>query len=224
MNLQEYINQVKLNKTDPDYQIEDFWYGFKNSMKKFYQEIKKPNFSLDKTSEILNKLKEEKDYIQIQQIIKMTIQEYCVNLMKYSDFDETYHTNILMTNIKRWNKLAPDYSFEKYSNSTNVIHLFEGYHNVKSKINTDVISILELFTDFDNLLSSSANANKLIIESLEMGQVKMLQVCINIFTLDYVFKVINDYYPLLTKKTNKFTKARKLCKLYKFYIKNNLVT
>ena len=32
MNLHEYLEQVKLNKEDPDYQIEEFWYGFKNSI------------------------------------------------------------------------------------------------------------------------------------------------------------------------------------------------
>jgi hypothetical protein len=215
MNLEEYINQVKLNKSDPDFQIEDYWYGFKNSMKKFYSDVKIDSSELDKLSGVLNKLKEEKNYIQIQKTIQQTIQNYCVHVMKYSKFDELKHTNILMTNIKRWNRIAPDYSFNKYSSSTMNVYLFEGFYSIKNKINRDVDSLLELFADFDNLNTSTVNTNKLIIESLELGQVKMLEVCIGFFSFDYVLKVINDFYPSLTEKTNKFIKARKLCKLYK---------
>ena len=115
MNLTDYINQHKLNKLNPDYQIEDFWYGFKNSIKNFYREYSKSGLDIDKISDELNKLKEEKNYNQIQEKIKLVIQIYCGDVMKYSRHDEKHHTNILMTNVKRWNKLSPEYGFKKYS-------------------------------------------------------------------------------------------------------------
>ena len=35
LSLELYLQKMELNNNDPDYQIEEFWYGFKNSIKNF---------------------------------------------------------------------------------------------------------------------------------------------------------------------------------------------
>jgi hypothetical protein len=57
MSFSLYFENLELNKNDPDYQIEDFWYGLKNSMKKFYKTY---NFKIDKVDIWSKKLNEYK--------------------------------------------------------------------------------------------------------------------------------------------------------------------
>jgi hypothetical protein len=62
LSLGLYLEQMKLNKDDPDYQIEDFWYGFKNSMNNFYQSKEIQNKNIQLWSNKLNEYKKDKKY------------------------------------------------------------------------------------------------------------------------------------------------------------------
>jgi hypothetical protein len=63
MDLSEYLQKMKLNRNDPDYQIEDFWLGLKISMNNFYSSIGLVNTKIKLWSDNLNKLKSEKNMI-----------------------------------------------------------------------------------------------------------------------------------------------------------------
>jgi hypothetical protein len=85
-----------------DHDIEQFWLLFKQSMLNFYNivALRRP---IDKWSEALNVLQKDRRYIDIEEMIKQYISLYAMDLLRLCNH---HHINILMTNIKRWNKIA----------------------------------------------------------------------------------------------------------------------
>lgn len=148
----------------PDYHIEQFWLTFKVSMNNYYntQTVKRPiNF----WSAELNNLQDFKQYDQIENKIRNIISLYAIDLMKSNN---TYNTDILLTNIKRWNKIALKYNFEK---STNIYHniiflLLDIYKNIMYDLTIElknIFSQIELFIiyqDFSSLIEYSINYKK----------------------------------------------------------------
>ena len=98
-----------LNKNDPDYEIEQFWYGFKQSMINFYCIIKKSDSHIVSWSATLNRYKAEKNYIQIENCIREYMTHYAFDLIQYST--STHNDDILITNIKRWNRISTGFNF-----------------------------------------------------------------------------------------------------------------
>jgi hypothetical protein len=117
MELEEYLNNVKLNKKDPDYQIETFWYGLKNSMGKFYKNNGIRSRDIDGWSRKLNDLKNKKSYKEIELSIKDFLKIYAMDVMKYNPNNNNSYADILWTNIKRWKKITQKFneSIEKFS-------------------------------------------------------------------------------------------------------------
>ena len=104
--MSELKELILLNKSDPDYSIEEFWYGFKNSMYNFYTVTHIPPRNIARWSENLNMLKVAKNYDQIENNIRNYMSLYALDVMKYEK-NSGHHGNILNTNIKRWNNIMP---------------------------------------------------------------------------------------------------------------------
>ena len=81
----------------PDFEIEQFWLGLKDSMINFYFDkiIKRPIFNW---SNKLNLLQKEEKYNEIEMNIRNYISLYGIDLMRKND---SYHFGILKTNIKK---------------------------------------------------------------------------------------------------------------------------
>jgi hypothetical protein len=212
LNLNQYIEQDKLNREDPDYQIEDFWYGFKNSMKNFNKKSEIKGLDVKSWSDKLNKYKEEKNYSLIEESIKVYITLFAIDVMENEDYDECIHSSILLTNIKRWKKISNKFHFGNCEKYTNVINLFDAFCCVKRKIDKKLYPILDLFTDVNNLIVS--NYIRLIPLCLELGQNKMLDAIIKNIGYKRTFKIIEDFYPNLTNNGDKNTQGLKICKRF----------
>lgn len=192
MDFCEYLEKMKLNQNDPDYQIEDFWLGFKGSMLKFYHLVGVSSVHIKKWSNILNKIKQEKNYNLIERKIKEFICIYTIDVMKMEKLNDNTSSILLMTNIKRWNKLSNKFSFEQtesQSNSTQmqtlvnselvneknintkVFELFEIFHNIKKKLNPKHEHILKLFKNIDIIFIDNWNDNKFEYEIIKFNKI-----------------------------------------------------
>jgi hypothetical protein len=219
MNLQEYLEQVKLNKEDPDYQIEEFWYGLKNSMIKFYRYSKINEQNIKLWSSKLNNHKKLKEYSLIEELIKEYIVLYAIDVMQNEKFDECFHSSILQTNIKRWKKISNKFHFVDSPKYKNIMIIFDAYCCVKKKMDKKLFSILELFNDVDKLMLS--NYVQLLKLSLELGQNKILDSIIKIFGGKALIS-IDEFYPGLVSCGDKNTSGMKLCKRYKHLVSSSL--
>lgn len=95
----------------PDHHIEHFWLSFKQSMSNFYglkenAVMKRP---IKRWSDNLNLLQGQHRYADIEEKIMQYISLYAMDLLKVCNH---YYINILMTNIKRWNKIANTFKCE----------------------------------------------------------------------------------------------------------------
>ena len=154
---------------NPDYLIESFWINFKKSMKNYYSQI---NISrpIDYWSDELNKFQKMKKYKLIENKIKNYISLYAIDLMR--NLDE-YHIRILLSNIKRWDKISLEYNFNSnldcYKNI--IFLLLDIYKSLISKDKMDdecklifnQIELLILWEDFSLLIEYSLQTKKLSI-------------------------------------------------------------
>ena len=145
----------------PDYEIEQFWYGLKNSMINFYRDknIRRP---IDNWSNKLNILQSKEQYEEIEENIRNYISLYGIDVMRHM---EIYHLNILKTNIKRWNVISTHYGFVKLNSKKyyNIIFLLiDIYEKLYDKLITDdmilfasEIELLLIYEDFSYLIDLS---------------------------------------------------------------------
>jgi len=103
-----------LNITDPDYHIELFWLGFKQSMINLYQHINIKYDHIQKWSDTLNMLKANKEYLEIEKNIIDYISYYVFDMIKsiYYHGMLSYHADILISNMKRWNHISIMFNFK----------------------------------------------------------------------------------------------------------------
>jgi len=147
----------------PDYEIEQFWLGLKDSIINFYSNktLKRP---INKWSENLNKLQKEEQYEEIEKNIRNYMSLYGIDVMRHI---EIYHLCILKTNIKRWNLISTRYGFIKLETKKyyNIIFLLiDIYEKLYDKIsNYDMINfsteieLLIMYEDFNNLVELCVN-------------------------------------------------------------------
>lgn len=158
----------KLNPSDPDYYIEEFWYSFKYSIISFYSIIKKDYTHINMWSNNLNKLKSEKKYQQIEDSIRNYMSEFAKDLFKYSAPETLYNDKIFLTNINRWNKISKQFNFENSPEYSKILYLFMIFIEIKDMVHKgkllkdELILISNLFdqTNFDNLILFSINNSK----------------------------------------------------------------
>jgi hypothetical protein len=153
---------------NPDYEIEMYWFGLKQSMINFYKD-KNINRPIKLWSENLNELQKNKQYSIIEEYIRDYISLYAIDLIKSIN---SYHSSILKTNIKRWNKISHKYNFNESNTTQNTIFiLFLIYEDIIEKNNFDDIIInifLEieltiLYRNYNDLIKYSVVNNKPMI-------------------------------------------------------------
>ena len=153
---------------NPDYEIEMYWFGLKQSMINFYKD-KNINRPIKLWSENLNELQKNKQYSIIEEYIRDYISLYAIDLIKSIN---SYHSSILKTNIKRWNKISHKYNFNESNTTQNTIFiLFFFYEDIIEKNNFDDIIInifLEieltiLYRNYNDLIKYSVVNNKPMI-------------------------------------------------------------
>ena len=188
----------------PDYHIEQFWLGLKDSMTNFYYDktLKRP---ISKWSNNLNELQNNENYEDIEKNIRNYISLYGIDVMRHM---QIYHLGILKTNIKRWNNISKKYGFTKMETKKyyNIIFLLidiyeKLYENISNYDMTDFsteIELLIMYEDFDNLIDICLKHN----------------LCSIIDKLSYYVN-INDILNRKYKLNIKFNLCgRKILKLY----------
>jgi hypothetical protein len=210
-----YLENLELNKNEPDYQIEDFWYCLKISMKKFYQNNKIKVKDIQSWSDNLNAYKKDKKYDLIEQSIKNYIANYAVDIMKYDMVKNNTYSNILLKNIKRWREISNKFHFGDSDKNRIIYILFEGFAHIKNKLNDKLFPILELFRDIETLILN--DYKEIIFLSFKFGQFKILNCITQIIGRHKVFECIKTDFDEL-KLTNKNINTTYM-KLYKKYNK-----
>lgn len=205
----------KLNKNDPDYYIEYFWYGFKISMNNFYNQNNINCNHIQEWSNNLNNLKESKEYNQIEFYIRDYMAKYSMDIIKYSPLTSIYHDEILITNIKRWEKVSEQFNFEKSSEYNKLLLLFMIFlelkkDNLSHKFLENQILLLE------NIIKNN-NFDNFIIYSLNNEKTKILELLKLIPEYDLLFN-IKKLFPLLNiNSRTKNIKMLKICIMHKKY-------
>tara|TARA_B100000795_G_scaffold266519_1_gene249821 strand:+ start:74 stop:697 length:624 start_codon:yes stop_codon:yes gene_type:complete len=170
-----------------DYDLEVFYINFKQSMINFYQN-KSFSRPINQWSERLNVLQKNKDYENIYKLIIKIISLYSIDLMRMCD---DYHTGILETNIKRFNRVSKKtmadgkYTIDLISYKKNVVFLlFDIFRYIIKNEGIDIlkplfiqVELYLLYEDYTPLIEYAINNNKLNI-------------------LDKLFKFSNKNYKL----------------------------
>ena len=94
-----------LNKEDPDYLIEEFWLGLKQSMINFYEDKSISTLSrcVNSWSDRLNLLKSKQKYLEIEHLVYNYLSLYGIDVLRSGNL---YYLGLLNTNIKRWDKVC----------------------------------------------------------------------------------------------------------------------
>lgn len=139
----------------PDKDIEEYWYGLKTSVKNSFE--KECPVNLDILSKELNILQGLKKYVEIEKQIRTHIATFCYIFMKNSV--NVYNCNILLTNIKRWNKISKylfltDSDIRKVSRSCILFEIYYKYITGERNSEFDIYfsSLDSKFENIDNLI------------------------------------------------------------------------
>jgi len=176
---------------EPDYELEEFYINFKQSMINFYKfhTFTRP---INDWSNRLNSLQQKKNYKAIHKLIQKIISLYAIDLMRVCD---TYNASILETNIKRFNRISDTLDgMEQISYDSNIVFvLFNIFKTLLKSQSTPEIEIIELFNqidlyliyeDFTKLITYSIDNNKLsILDKLFKYSQEILLQAMNIYDL-----------------------------------------
>jgi len=152
-----------MEKQVPDYEIENYWLSLKKSMLNVYDKsnLYRP---IQLWSNKLNNLKRKKEYGEIEKFIINYISLFALDLFRIQD---NYQLQILITNIKRWNKIAKKYKFSSNINDYhNFIYVLIDIYNNVSKTDLEIhylFSQVELYLihkDYTELVDFALENNK----------------------------------------------------------------
>lgn len=205
------MNENNLNQLDPDFHIEDFWYGFKQSMINFYYLIKKYDFKINEWSNILNILKKNKEYNQIESNIREYMSYYAFDLIKYGE--TTYHYEILVTNIKRWNKISNLYNFENSTKHNKILIIFLIFLDIKKDNNDNSNDFLKTLEPIEEILENN-KFDKFIVYALFHKKIKILKKLEEIPEFD-LYNQISIMFPTFKINYTQDISMKKLCKLFR---------
>ena len=175
---------------DPDYYIEQFWLGFKQSIINYCNTIKESkNMDINETqvdnwSSELNKLKKEKKYNEIEYNIRNYMTKYAFYIMETSI--DTYNAKILDTNIKRWNNITITFNFIQSEYHNNLLIIFSIYLELQN---------LKLFKNVESMMESN-NYDNIIIFAFKNRKNKILELLRKVSSYQ-LNDNIRRIYPLL---------------------------
>lgn len=175
---------------DPDYYIEQFWLGFKQSIINYCNTIKESKSmdinetQVDNWSSELNKLKKEKKYNEIEYNIRNYMTKYAFYIMETSI--DTYNAKILDTNIKRWNNITITFNFIQSEYHNNLLIIFSIYLELQN---------LKLFKNVESMMESN-NYDNIIIFAFKNRKNKILELLRKVSSYQ-LNDNIRRIYPLL---------------------------
>ena len=205
------IDMEQLNPADPDFFIEEFWYTFKQSMINFYYNVKINYSHIKEWSDKLNKLKSEKKYNEIENEIRSIMSLYAFDLINFCN--SIYYEDLLLTNIKRWNKISKAFNFVESPEYCKIVQIFMIYRIIKEQDNSK--KILDKLPQANYLINLNL-FDEIIIYALDNNKSKILELLKDIPNYN-LFENINKLYPKF--KFLPTTKMIKLCQLFKNYKK-----
>jgi len=111
------MSSSSLNKEDPDYLIEEFWLGLKQSMINFYEDDNISTLSrcVNSWADRLNLLKSKQKYLEIEHLVYNYLSLYGIDVLRSGNL---YYLALLNTNIKRWHKVCIHNNDDKVGNHT----------------------------------------------------------------------------------------------------------
>lgn len=175
---------------DPDYYIEQFWLGFKQSIINYCNTIKESkNMDINEAlvnswSCELNQLKKEKKYNEIEYNIRNYMTKYAFYIMENSI--DTYNAKILDTNIKRWNNITVTFNFIQSEYHNNLLIIFSIYLELQN---------LKLFKNVE-LMVETNNYDDIIIFAFKNRKSKILELLRKVSSYQ-LNDNIRRIYPLL---------------------------
>lgn len=178
---------------NPDYEIEEYWLGLKQSMINFYRN-KNYTRPIDVWSENLNDLQKNKQYNLIEENIRNYISLYAIDLIKSMN---KYYSHILKTNIKRWNNISTKYNFnDPNTTHNNIFVLFSIFYMFVNKDQLDdnicnvflEIELTVLYKNYTSLIKYAINFNKPSILKKLDTIVDVKKELINHFNMDEKLK------------------------------------
>ena len=162
-----------MDKKPIDYELEQFYLSFKQSMINFYKQhtMKRP---IEQWSVRLNNLQNKKKYTDLQKLIVKIISLYAIDIIRTCD---VYAAGILETNIKRFNRVSEKtmkdgiYTIELIEYNNNIVFLL--FDIFRTAMKNDTIDDLKplfiqvelylLYEDYTPLIEFAMNNNKLNI-------------------------------------------------------------
>jgi hypothetical protein len=202
-------DEERLNTLEIDYELEEFYTNFKQSMKNFYSDhsFKRP---LEEWSSKLNNLKKNKKYSEIQGCIINIISLYAIDLMRTGD---SYNGGILITNIKRFNRISiKNTIIQKIDFNTNLVFLLLNIftylckrrdENVNKLFNQ--IELYLIYEDFTDLIEYSIENNCLsILDKLFCYSNSIFEKAKKMYNVETNHKIISSskFKLLIDKKLN----------------------
>jgi hypothetical protein len=154
----------------------------------------------------LNQFQNDMNYQRIENNIRNYMSLYAIDIMRYSQ--TIYHDHILLTNIKRWNKISISYNFVTSPLHNKIINLFNIYSKIKEVNLND--SILNIFKDVETLIYLN-EFDELVHYALENNKHSILDYLKEIPNYNLLAEIKHNYN-LLTFD-NKIS-MNKLCLLY----------
>lgn len=156
---------------NPDHEIEQYWLSFKQSMLNFYSAKHVMSRPIDQWSAKLNRLQTQQKYTEIEAHIKNYLSLYGLDVLRT---ESQYYINILITNLKRWDKIARSYKFfagEDGEKNLVIILLEIAYSLLKKNKNIQGlfidVELYLLYEDFGKLLEYAMDNNAVgIIDKL----------------------------------------------------------
>jgi hypothetical protein len=174
-----------------DSDFENFWFTLKANFLGFYK-LSHEKDKINNWSDNLNKLKEEKRYMEIQ----LYILDYLLLVGKdLFERENVYYTNIFESNIKRWEKII------KKVNFLNKLD-FQYYLSKMDKLKLEVKVYLKLVKDnkyeLFKKLYFEFNVKDIFLYLLETEQINIYELLENYYGLDdYLFENYNiDIYDI----------------------------
>ena len=189
-----------LSKND-DHELEQFWYTYKLNLLKFYKNYKQLYRPVKSWSNILNHFKEQRRYDLIQKKITYFITLHAIDTMKTFD---SYLSNLLKTNIKRWINLCKKHKF--FDNSEELNKLNQLFLIYLKLINQKNEKLFNLFNESE-LFIFYKDYSSLIIFAIDNEKGFILD------RLNKIFDISIEIYNLYGKKIYKNTKGNKIIKI-----------
>ena len=155
------ISQEQLLR--PDHDIEQFWLAFKQSMTNFYALKTIPSRDIQTWSDNLNLLQSGQRYSRIEKQIYNYITLYGLDLLRSGS---RYHIGILITNIRRWDKVAAQHKILQSAHEDNIVTILLEIASSFIKSGTEFAGLFEdlelymIHDDYTRLIDYSIKNRK----------------------------------------------------------------